>query len=206
MKGIIQFLLLVITINVISCTPEGKGYDENSLTLVAFGSADSLTQRNKGFSARVYCFIDFNNDSVLVREDHIYDSTSVIRIGYLKEIKKNYRVKRVIQILDSIKNGSMIGKEHVLDEEYPELYCGWDTFAEHRADRKVKWLYTSTHTIQALSDVIQFLLKESMLKENKSVMLEDDDLITPIVGREGFALNYPPPVKTIIKFLPPKVK
>lgn len=206
MKGIIQFLVLTIVINIVSCTPEEKRYTENSLTLVAFGPADSLNARNKGFSARVYCFIDFNNDSVLVRENRIYDSVSVTKTGHLKEIKNNGHVKRVMKILDSLKNGSMVGKDNKLNEEYPELYCGWDIFVEYKEGKKNKWFYTSAYTVEALNDVIQFLLEESILNENKSVNIEDDDLMVAIVSREGFVLNPPPPVRTIIKFLPPKVE
>lgn len=206
MKGIIQFILVVIVISIFSCAPDEKRYDENSLTLVAFGPADSLNVKNKGFSARVYCFIDFNNDSVLIRENRIYDSVSVTKTGHLKEIKNNGHVKRVMKILDSLKNGSMVGKEHKLNEEYPELYCGWDIFVEYKEYKMDKWFYTSAYTVQSLNEVIQFLLEESMLKESKSVKIEDDDLMVAIVSREGFVLNPPPPVRTIIKFLPPKVE
>jgi hypothetical protein len=205
MKRIKPFLFLLTMLSILSCSKKEMQV-ENSLTLIAFGPADSLNERNKGFSARVYCFIDFTNDSVLVRDKHIiYDPVTIVKTGYIKDINQNDNVKRVMKVLDSLENGVMVGKQKVFDSQYPELYCGWDIFVEYKNNGSYKWFYTSSYTMQSLNDLIIYVQEEASLQKSTSILINDDGLIAAIVNRKGFALNHPPLVKTIIKFLPPKV-
>jgi hypothetical protein len=205
MRVIVILITLICIGSLNSCKQkeESKGH---TLTMVAFGPTDSVTNQNKGFGSRFYCYINFETDSVLIREWYIFEDSIFVKTGFLKGIKKNNSVLNVIQIFSSIdSNGITLGTIYQPSSDIPPpLYDGLEYFVEYNNHGNIQHFYTSKITIESLNELMKWLSENGELK-NSNISIDEANIISPIVNRADFKLIPPPSIKAIIKFIPPKV-
>ncbi|MEO7990543.1 MAG: hypothetical protein ABI663_13440 [Chryseolinea sp.] len=175
--------------------------------MIAFGPTDSVTTFNKGFGTHFYCFIDFETDSVLIRERYIFEDSTVVKTGFLNDIEKNKFILAAIKNFDSISSDSInLGDiTSSTSDTPPRVYCGLNFFVEFKNQGVSRHFYTNGYTIESLNELMTWLTGNVEL-QNSQIKIDDNDIIQNVVNRNDFRLDPPPPVKTIIKFLPPKVR
>jgi hypothetical protein len=193
-----QILIFIICIFFASCGEEkfnGAPITANTtIELVVLGPTEVPSEQNKGFGLIYYCYLNLENDSIFIqyREDVFESKSAKARAGTIRGLSKNGTILTFLDASKKMRNGNMEATN------IPDgvLYCGNTYFTRLWQGNSEKYYLYTTHNLderfEKATDLIMALRNNNQLRQVSRTVYEDN-IIVPIINKEGFDFPPPPP-------------